>query len=321
MTARVPSAITLAASGLLLLRMFVSPSPMTSVPAPGGSALAGIGTEPAGQAPALRDPRVRPEDPSAGRLVAEGIRRSYTIARLIDAVERSDVVVYLQVASPPQGSSTSQTRLIGSGPKGSRRYASVLIDVRLPPAERLEMLGHELQHVAEIAEARDVTDEDSLERFYERIGYSSGREHTFETRRAMLVQLEVGEELLASPDSIDTPPGARPSAEAPAAEQRKLYDAYCAVCHGRDGRGRGPAREFLNATPPDLTLLAQRSGGAFPRSSVEGCIRASARRASVAADSDMPVWMAPLSADHDPGAAAHAENIADYVESLQRRSQ
>jgi mono/diheme cytochrome c family protein len=257
---------------------------------------------------------------SAKSLVAEGIRRSYTIARLIHAVEHSDVIVHLQVASPPQGWSTSQTRLIGSGPNGRWRYASVLIDVRLLPVERLEMLGHELQHVAEIAEARDVTDADSLERLYERIGYSSGHGHAFETRRAILVQLQVGQELLASVDSIDTPPGARPSAGASAAERHKLYDAYCAVCHGRNGRGRGPAHELLSTTAPDLTLLAQRNGGAFPRSSVEGCIRASARRPSVAAESDMPVWTAPLSPDHDPGAATHAESIADYVESLQRRS-
>lgn len=69
-------------------------------------------------------------------------------------------------------------------------------------------LGH---HVAEIAEARDVTDADSLERLYERIGYSSGREHAFETRRALLVQLQVGQELLASADSIRYGAGRSPS--------------------------------------------------------------------------------------------------------------
>jgi mono/diheme cytochrome c family protein len=303
-----------------LLRVFVPPSPM--VPAPGGSALVAIGTRPAEEADpsALRGSRVRPLDGSAKSLVAEGIRRSYTVATLIDVVEHSDVIVYVQVAAPPQGWSTSQTRLIGSGP-GRWRYASVLIDVRLRSVERLEMLGHELQHVAEIAEARDVTDAGGLERLYERIGYSNVKAHAFETRRAILVQLQVGQEVLASLDSIDTPPGARPSAGVPAAESRQLYDAYCAVCHGRNGRGRGPARELLSTTAPDLTLLAQRNGGAFPRSSVEGCIRASARRLSVAAESDMPVWTAPPSPDHDPGAAAHAESIADFLESLQRRLQ
>lgn len=320
--ARLPSAITLVASGLLLLRVFVSPSPMLAAATSGGAALVAIGNQSARQADPsrMRDPRVRPVDPSARRLVSEGIRRSYTIARLIDAIEHGNVVVYVHVAPPPDGLPTSQTQLMGPGTKGWR-YVSVWIDEPLLPLRRLEMLGHELQHVAEIVEARDVTDADSLRRLYERIGYSSWHEHAFETRGAIVAQLRVGQELLASPESTDAPPDARPSSGVAAAEPRKLYDAYCAVCHGRNGRGRGPAYQTLSATPPDLTLLAQRNGGAFPRSSVERCIRASARRPAMADGTDMPVWTAPASLDHDPGAAAHAESIAVYVESLQRRSQ
>ncbi len=163
-----------------------------------------------------------------------------------------------------------------------------------------------------------MNDSQALEHLYERIGYWAGQERTYETRRAILAQMQVLEELLAGLDAAGAP-AARGRSGASASDQRRLYDAYCAVCHGRNGRGRGPAREVLATDPADLTLLAQRNGGAFPRSAVERCILASARRASAAAASEMPVWTAPPSSDHVPGPAAHAGSIAAYVESIQRR--
>ena len=36
-----------------------------------------------------------------------------------------------------------------------------------------------------------------------------------------------------------------------------LYAELCAVCHGADGAGKGPAAEALAVMVPDLTLLAQ----------------------------------------------------------------
>jgi hypothetical protein len=37
----------------------------------------------------------------------------------------------------------------------------------------------------------------------------------------------------------------------------EMYTAYCAVCHGIDGKGRGPAADALKVPPPDLTMLAK----------------------------------------------------------------
>ena len=263
------------------------------------------------------DPRVRPADPAARRLLAEATRRSYTIARLIETVERSDVVVYVYVSYPPGKLPTSQTRLLFTGPNGWR-YASVWIDQRLLPLRRLEMLGHELQHVVEIGEARDVTDADSVQRLYERIGYISWHDRAFETNGATVVELQVGQELLANPGSIGASPDEHSLGDGPAAH-RRLYDAYCMVCHGRDGRGRGPAARVMSTPPPDLTVLAQRRGGSFPWSDVEQCIRTSERRPSAAAAAGMPVWTELQAAHGESGAAVHARDIAAYLESLQRR--
>lgn len=48
-----------------------------------------------------------------------------------------------------------------------------------------------------------------------------------------------------------------------------LYGENCAICHGGDLRGGGGIGVVgLNKVPPDLTTLAVRSGGDFPRGAV-----------------------------------------------------
>jgi mono/diheme cytochrome c family protein len=44
------------------------------------------------------------------------------------------------------------------------------------------------------------------------------------------------------------------------------YEAYCADCHGSDGKGNGPTTQTvpMNPAPPDLTKLAKNNGGKFP---------------------------------------------------------
>jgi mono/diheme cytochrome c family protein len=48
-------------------------------------------------------------------------------------------------------------------------------------------------------------------------------------------------------------------------EGRAIYLEACASCHGADGKGDGPAADTLKHRPPDLTRLAERHAGEFPR--------------------------------------------------------
>jgi len=43
-----------------------------------------------------------------------------------------------------------------------------------------------------------------------------------------------------------------------------MYMAYCASCHGADGKGNGPAAAALKVAPTNLTQLAAKNGGTFP---------------------------------------------------------
>lgn len=78
-----------------------------------------------------------------------------------------------------------------------------------------------------------------------------------------------------------------PSAVAP--DGATLYRAYCASCHGLDGKGAGPAAEALRMRPTDLTTLSARHGGRFPARLLERLLGGDG---SIAAHGgrQMPVW-------------------------------
>jgi mono/diheme cytochrome c family protein len=78
-------------------------------------------------------------------------------------------------------------------------------------------------------------------------------------------------------------------AEEPPDIGKQEYDANCAVCHGQDGKGKGPYAEMLKLPTPDLTVLSKNNGGVFPSARVYGVIDG---RADVQGHGprDMPVW-------------------------------
>jgi len=67
----------------------------------------------------------------------------------------------------------------------------------------------------------------------------------------------------------------------------ELYLAYCASCHGRDGRGGGPVAEVLERRPSDLTGLAAR--GHFDEANLIEIIDGR-RVVSAHGTRQMPVW-------------------------------
>ena len=80
---------------------------------------------------------------------------------------------------------------------------------------------------------------------------------------------------------------AQPSPSQPSG--RSLFETYCAVCHGRSGRGDGPLAEQMKTRPPDLTLFAARNGGTFPAALV-GKIIDGRQPLPGHGGPDMPVW-------------------------------
>ncbi len=101
----------------------------------------------------------------------------------------------------------------------------------------------------------------------------------------------------------------------------EMYTTYCAVCHGIDGKGRGPAADALKVPPPDLTMLAKRKGGAYPsdhvRNAIEGDLRPPAHGSK-----EMPVWGSlfwQMSQGHSSEVQLRVTNLNRYIESLQAK--
>jgi mono/diheme cytochrome c family protein len=97
-----------------------------------------------------------------------------------------------------------------------------------------------------------------------------------------------------------------------------LFRAYCASCHGADGKGNGPVAPALKATVPDLTLIANNNGGNFPAARVRRVIMGEGIIASHGSR-EMPVWgpiFHQIEWDVDRG-NIRLENLVKYLESIQ----
>jgi mono/diheme cytochrome c family protein len=98
----------------------------------------------------------------------------------------------------------------------------------------------------------------------------------------------------------------------------EMYHAYCASCHGLDGKGNGPVTPALKVAPPDLTQLSRQNGGKFPDFKVSNTIQGD--NVIVAHGSrEMPVWgevFRALKRDESV-VKLRVYNLTQYIASLQ----
>ena len=98
-----------------------------------------------------------------------------------------------------------------------------------------------------------------------------------------------------------------------------LYQRYCAVCHGKDGKGGGPAAAALKAPPTDLTRLAKTHDGKFPVGSVRQALGGSSTLAH--GSQEMPIW-GPVFRAMSPNQSIselRVDNLLRYLESIQEK--
>jgi mono/diheme cytochrome c family protein len=97
-----------------------------------------------------------------------------------------------------------------------------------------------------------------------------------------------------------------------------VFRDYCASCHGPGALGNGPFTFALRVTPPDLTMLAQRNGGSFPRDKVVRVVEGVGLRSH--GEREMPVYGSLFRRlrPGDASAAARIDAVVDFLESIQR---
>ena len=98
-----------------------------------------------------------------------------------------------------------------------------------------------------------------------------------------------------------------------------LFEHYCAVCHGKDAKGTGPAADALKKRPADLTQISRKSGGNFPEVHVMRIIKGD-DTVGAHGSRDMPIWgelFASLSSKEATELRVNA--LMKYLETIQAK--
>jgi len=102
---------------------------------------------------------------------------------------------------------------------------------------------------------------------------------------------------------------------------KAMYLAYCASCHGKDGKGDGPAASAMKIALVDLTVLAAKNRGVFPENHVAQTVKGDSNTPSHGSK-DMPVWgpiFGAIGTKSEGVLQLRVRNLTKYIESLQQK--
>ena len=150
--------------------------------------------EPFTEAALLEAPtrRIRSADHSVRTLLRRGYRQSSAFRDLVTRLQRSDVFVYVEEV--PRLPGALEGRLMIHPKTHGHRYVRIQISLRGSTEDSIALLGHELQHAVEIADAAEVRDEKGMEALYARIGVRGGA-HVYDTLAAREMGRRIRREL------------------------------------------------------------------------------------------------------------------------------
>jgi hypothetical protein len=138
--------------------------------------------------------KVRSTHPKITKMLSVGAQYSSTFAGLLAALDRTDVIVYIEpVRDLP---STIEGRLVLLPLAHGQRYLRIQVRGDLPRDELIPLLGHELRHALEIADAPEVRDQSAMLALYRRIGEISSGPDSYDTVAAREAGKQVRAELL-----------------------------------------------------------------------------------------------------------------------------
>jgi len=109
-----------------------------------------------------------------------------------------------------------------------------------------------------------------------------------------------------------------------AAAGKPSYEQQCAVCHGREGKGDGPAMNLLTVKPSDLTQINKRNNGTFPFWKIYRVVDG---REEIKGHGtrDMPVWGAQFRSEATSSPTAQTQvrgrilELVYYLQSIQAK--
>ena len=102
---------------------------------------------------------------------------------------------------------------------------------------------------------------------------------------------------------------------------KDMYNAYCASCHGTDGKGDGPAAPALKVPPTNLTELAAKNKGEYPSAAVAQIVRGDTVLAAHGGK-DMPIWgpvFMSLAHRNQAEELQRIRNLNNYIKGMQQK--
>ena len=141
--------------------------------------------------------RLRSVDPSTRATIKEGCRRSPAFAALVNDLERSSFIVYVEQVPTLRDGMRGALLHGGAGP----RYLRVQLKRGMSLDRRVVVLAHELQHAVEVVEAGIAADAVEMDALFRRIGDErspGGQQQRYETAVALRVTNAVAADLRAS---------------------------------------------------------------------------------------------------------------------------
>ena len=125
---------------------------------------------------------LRTTDSRLQALIVEGGRRSPLFRKLLDRLDRSTVIAYVE-SRLLSANLFGRLTFVGGGPRW--RYLRIEIECRQSTVNQIAALGHELQHAVEIAEVAAAVDQTSIRALYGTIGFATDdSERRFESDAA-----------------------------------------------------------------------------------------------------------------------------------------
>lgn len=149
---------------------------MMTMVAGGGRAAVAAGVD----TPAM--PRVRSHHPGIASLIERAAKRSKTFRDLVDAINTSTGIVYVEEGQC--GRHVVKSCVAAVTQTATNRILVVQVDIRIANGELMGLIGHELRHAIEILGDPRVVDATSMYFLYQRIG-GLGTYTAFETQAAV----------------------------------------------------------------------------------------------------------------------------------------
>ena len=151
--------------------------------------------------PALAErngPFLRTEDSRLAAALMRGRDESPTFRAIVNRLDASDLIVYVSRGSLA-GQTSASTQLLSW--TGGYRYVRVTLELDPDTDVGIAMLGHELRHALELADAPWVRDDAAVLSLYREIGYASCARPTpcYDTQEAV----DAGREVLIELRHLD----------------------------------------------------------------------------------------------------------------------